>query len=388
VLPDAGAGTGTNVWNISLAKRDVTTGQYTGNTSALGTLTNFVVASTVTAFTVNFKAAADLVAGTIALTDGTTALAQNDAKTKYVYTVGQEGAVATPGDLTLEGFGTYDARGVVGTVPAPLKVVGGAAAVAVDLAGTVSSTSTATYAGVAIPGTTVTISGAGLQFQGVQGGVNVWTLDSITKAGVQTVTVKSGAATSVVDLYWDAAAETAGSAISISAPKIIKSGKTLVVSAVVTDKFGNAVDTNQGAADARATAALTFSVTYDGPGFVIGDLPTKTDANGKISFRVLLGSSDTGAGSVTVAYDIDGATTTNAPVTATANILYGVSASATKAATSRATVKNAEGLTVKVVRGTKSVTKVATSDNYKLSLKGGKGSVKVYVNDILVATKK
>jgi hypothetical protein len=403
-LPDAGAGTGTNVWNLSITQRNAATNAYTGFTSALGSL-EFATPDAVTAFTVNFRAAADLVAGTIALTDGSAALALNTEKTKYIYTVGQEGAIATPGDLTLDGFGTFDARGVVGTVPAPLKTIAGSvAAVAVDLAGTVSSTSTSTYAGVAIPGTTVTISGAGLQFQGVQGGQNVWTTGSITlntnasgafsvniwstKAGVQTVTVKSGSATSVVDLYFDAAAETSGTAIAITAPKNIKSGKTLVVSAVVTDKFGNPVDTNQGASDARTTGALTFSVTYDGPGFVIGDLPTKTDANGKISFRVLLGSGDTGLGTVTVAYDIDGAATTNAAVTATSNILYGVSAAATPGSKrANVTVKNAEGLTVKVVSGSTTVTRVATSDSQRVSitkLRAGKRTVKVYVNDILV----
>jgi hypothetical protein len=53
-------------------------------------------------------------------------------------------------------------------------------------------------------------------------------------------------------------------------------------------------------------------------------------------------------------------------------------------------VKNAEGLTVKIVRGAKVTTAVATSDSYRISVKGikaGKRSVKVYVNDILVRSK-
>ena len=67
--------------------------------------------------------------------------------------------------------------------------------------------------------------------------------------------------------------------------------------------------------------------------------------------------------------------------------MVGVSATVVKAATSKVTVKNANGLDVKVVRGTKSVTKAATSDKYAVSLKGGTGSVKVYVENILVASK-
>lgn len=405
VLPDAGAGTGTNVWNVSLIKRSSTGGGYTGDSEQIGAL-NFTGGDAFTAFTVNFKAAADLVAGEITLTDGSTALALNTAKTKYVYTVGQEGAVATPADLTVDGTGTFDARGVVGTVPAPLKTVAGSvAAVAVDLVGTVKSASTSTYAGVAIPGTTVTITGAGLQFQSTQGGANVWAIGSITlntsssgtfslnvwsnKSGVQTVTIKSGSATSVVDLYFDAAESTAGTAVAITAPKIARAGKTLLVSALITDKFGNGIDTN--GTNTTADAGADLEVVYDGPGFVVGNLPTQTDKDGKLTFRVVLGSGDSGLATVSVKYDQTGGDLDYADATdivKTADILIGVSATVTKAATSKATVKNAEGLTVKVVRGAKSTTKVATSDSYKVSLKGGKGTVKVYVNNILVASKK
>ncbi len=53
-------------------------------------------------------------------------------------------------------------------------------------------------------------------------------------------------------------------------------------------------------------------------------------------------------------------------------------------------VKNASGANITIVRGTKTLTKVATSDSYRITLKGikaGKRSVKVYVNDILVKSK-
>jgi hypothetical protein len=50
-------------------------------------------------------------------------------------------------------------------------------------------------------------------------------------------------------------------------------------------------------------------------------------------------------------------------------------------------VKNAAGLTLKIVTGSKVATAIATSDSYRITLKKilpGKRTVKVYVNDILV----
>ena len=407
VLPDAGAGTGTNVWNVSLIKRSTTGGGYTGYSDKIGAL-DFATSDEVTAFTVNFKAAADLVAGEITLTDGSTALALNSDKTKYVYTVGQEGAVATPGDLSVEGFGTFDARGVVGTVPAPLKVSGGAAATAVDLVGTVKSASTATYAGVAIPGTTVTISGAGLQFQGVQGGKNVWAIGSITlntsstgafslnvwsnKAGAQTVTIQSGAAKSVVDLYFDPAAANTGSVLAIDAPANILPGRTLTVKATLVDKFGNPVAVaNAGGNNPTVTLA------YSGPGFTTSAITQTLDADGQSTFRVLLGSADDGTATITFTYDADGTDTAIAKVTKTATVTIG----AAPVAAATAAVAGSTGkffVSATNAAGKKVVVKVAgkffgsftgTAAKKSVALKAPKGShkVTVFVGGKLTATK-
>jgi hypothetical protein len=141
------------------------------------------------------------------------------------------------------------------------------------------------------------------------------------------------------------------------------------------------------------SAAADLSVEYDGPGLVVGELPTKTSSTGKFTVRVLLGSGDTGIASLKAYYDADGDANYNetGDLTASYDLIVGVSATVAGGKTSvSTTVKGAEGLTVKIVRGAKVSTKVATSDNYKMTLKkikAGKRSVKVYVSDILVASK-
>jgi hypothetical protein len=185
---------------------------------------------------------------------------------------------------------------------------------------------------------------------------------------------------------FDVADDNAGTGLTLSAVKTIKSGRTLVITGTLVDKFGNPINTTSTNTAANGDADL--EVTYDGPGLV-ASTPVETDSNGKFTVRVILGSADTGAGVVTAKYDANGDAdyADTGDLTATSTTLIAVSATITKAATSKVTFKNAEGLDVKVVRGAKSVAKTATSDSYKVSLKGGKGTVKVYVNDILVSSK-
>jgi len=66
----------------------------------------------------------------------------------------------------------------------------------------------------------------------------------------------------------------------------------MTVSGSLADKYGNAVATN----------ASKLKVTYTGPGFVVGTLPTATETDGSYEFKVLLGSNDTISGSVVVSY--------------------------------------------------------------------------------------
>ncbi len=353
VLADGGAGTGTNVWNISLIKRSTTAGGYTGYSDKIGAL-DFASSDEVTAFTVNFKAAADLVAGEIVLKDSaSTDLALNTAKTKYVYTANVAGGATTKATLATEDFGSYDARGVVGTVPAP---TGDAV-----LKGVVKSASTSTYAGVAIPGTTVTLASAGLQFKASQGGANVWTTNSITVnvdasgafsvaiysqvAGARTVTVTSGAATSVVDLNFADAATSAGTVVAVT-PVVtdLQSGSGVTFGATVVDKFGNPVAPAQG--NATGTSPYFSLKVTDLSGIAATVYAGSTDA-GSLSKVVNFGVYDKGTVTVVATYDADGSTTTKDAVVKT--VTFTVSDLAKAAADAAAKGAAIDSMVVSVV---------------------------------------
>jgi hypothetical protein len=174
-------------------------------------------------------------------------------------------------------------------------------------------TGTVTTSTGAVGYTTVTISAPGVLFEveTTQAGVNYYAFDSVTvmttaagvyggvkalsnTAGAVTVKVTSGTASEDVVLTFNgvAAGEAASMTVDVTGAE---PGKTMTVSGLVKDAFGNAVDNVAGDID----------ITYDGPGFVVGDLPTQTDANGAFSFKVLLGSNDTVSGSVKVVLDAD-----------------------------------------------------------------------------------
>jgi len=120
---------------------------------------------------------------------------------------------------------------------------------------------------------------------GAFGGVSIYSNTS----GEVTVTATSGSASKTLDVTFAAAGDDteANVALSVSGNE---PGKTMTVSGVVTDKYGNAV----------AVEAADFSVTYTGPGFIVGSLPTSVDSTGKFEFKVLLGSKDVLSGAVSV----------------------------------------------------------------------------------------
>jgi hypothetical protein len=241
---------------------------------------------------------------------------------------------------------------------------------------------------------TVTLSGSNLMFEASgkfsTGSITVQTNASGAYAGVavysnttgkQVVTVTAGGATKTANLYFKKAAKTEGVTLAIAAPSVIASGRTLLVTTSLVDGFGNPVEIATGDA-----AGQDLTITYDGPGFTTSTIAQELDATGKKVFRVILGSGENGLATIKATYSKDGVDTNI--VTVTKNVLVG--ASATVAAGSKranVTVKNALGLTVKVVSGSRTVTRVATSDSQRVSitkLRAGKRTVKVYVNDILV----
>jgi hypothetical protein len=300
-------------------------------------------------------------------------------------------ALAASGvELALQDLKATDRRGDANTVAS--QAFGATAGATLGGTVTQADNSLAGY-------TSVTVSAKGLAFADSASGDNVVKLDSITvqtaadgtftvyafgnTAGDVVVTYTAGGATATQTLTFQPAAVATGDVVSISLAKTTKAGRTVPVAVRLTDKYGNPINT------VAADGLLTISVS--GPGFTT-TIADNTDADGYVKFNVILNSADSGLITVTADYDSNGATANVAGTTitksASATSLVAVSASITKAATSKVTVKNASGLTVKVVRGTKSVTKTATSDSYKVSLKGGSGTVKVYVNGILVASKK
>ena len=174
-------------------------------------------------------------------------------------------------------------------------------------------TGTVTTSAGAVGYTTVTISAPGVLFEveTTQAGVNYYAFDSVTvrttaagvyggvkalsnTAGAVTVKVTSGSASEDVVLTFNGVAATEAASMTVDVTNA-EPGKTMTVSGLVKDAYGNAVD----------NVAGDIAITYTGPGFVVGDLPTQTDASGAFSFKVLLGSNDTISGSVTVLLDAD-----------------------------------------------------------------------------------
>jgi hypothetical protein len=272
---DNGAGVGVNTYDITWAKR-----------APNGVRTNSVTIKS--GFRVAIVAAADLVAGKITST-GTL----NSTTKIYENTSG----VA----LSLNDTGNYDSRLATGTAP----TVG----TQQNLAGVVSVASSATQAATPIEGAALTITGpAGTQFQ--DGSNNVFGAASLTvytnssgqysinvssnKAGTQTFTLKSGSATQTVTIKFNAAGATTGTALAVDAPAYIMPGRTLTVTATLTDKYGNpvAVPTN-----------ASVDVAWAGPCLLVGTMVDAFDDAGKATFRVLLGAYETGSGTVTVKYD-------------------------------------------------------------------------------------
>ena len=108
-----------------------------------------------------------------------------------------------------------------------------------------------------------------------------------------TVTTENGSATKEIE--FSKAVKTAGTSMTFTVANAVP-GKTMSVTGKLVDAFGNPVDT---------TGNAQLKITYDAPGFVVGDLPTETGADGTFKFMVLLGSNDTISGTITVAYDQD-----------------------------------------------------------------------------------
>ena len=142
-------------------------------------------------------------------------------------------------------------------------------------------------------------------------------------AGTVNLTATSGSASKAQALKFKTAVDNAGYAVSVSAPATVSAGQTFKATIKVTDKYGNPVITDTAATgfiDGTNVNAPSLTVVYDGPGLIVGSLPTKTGADGTASFSVLLGSADSGEITITATYDSNTTDITNATVSASAKV--------------------------------------------------------------------
>ncbi|MFM5905787.1 MAG: hypothetical protein ACKORF_06780 [Micrococcales bacterium] len=277
---DNGKGTGYNHYVVNFEKRDTVNGGYTGGSVASRT------------FDINYVDSADLVAGKFVPEYD---YINQDDNGVWQYNSGEYGASNNRIDVDTNDFGNYNGYAVLGTQPSTNW--------GSYFAGYIRSADTSSYAGAYVPGQTVTLSGAGLQFRGYQNDNDAWDLyatDSITlttyengwfgvyvtshKAGLNSFTLTAGGLTQKVEFYVDVPAWDSGSNITITAPVFSLPAKNIVASAVVTDKFGNVVP------EAPATLKLTG---LSNPSYW-NWIDYEADDNGQVALDINPGINDLG----------------------------------------------------------------------------------------------
>ena len=249
-----------------------------------------------------------------------------------IYNVGSAPAAATSITAlgTVSGMGDTGQTGIVSTSKRTLNLK--ASANADTRIGESAPTAPTTGSGIKVSGTArdanldettvlVTLSAPGLMFEAD----GVWSIGSITVhadangaytadvysnlAGAHTVTVTAGSASKTEVLYYADADDNAGTQLVITAPDSVLPGSTLSVTAKVTDKFGNpinTVSTTDASNDAASELLGDFAMSYTGPGLIVGSVPTETDATGSAKLGYLIGSNDSGTITVTAKYDANG----------------------------------------------------------------------------------
>ena len=123
------------------------------------------------------------------------------------------------------------------------------------------------------------------------------------------ITVSSMGGTDTFKLTVNNAEADTAVAATVSAPKSVKAGRTMVYTVTLVDEYGNPVITDTTATGYNAgDTTPSVAVSYSGPGLVTTDIATKTNASGQIRVSVLVGTLDTGVASFTASYDSNGST--------------------------------------------------------------------------------
>jgi hypothetical protein len=235
----------------------------------------------------------------------------------------------------------------------------------------------------------VTVSGTGLLFQV---GTTTFKTDSISfmaaaagtvvkvysqKAGAQVVTVTSGTATKTVTLTYATIAAEAAKISYSSLPAQAQSGRALDLAAVVTDKWDNTV----------AGASVAFNNT--GVGYVQSTAAVTSDANGKVTGRLIVLQNDLGTSFLSATLDLA------TDVVVAKSIEFGLTDVDVVAGGKRIFVNAefAQGRTVTIsINGKRVYSKVQTTDNaVELAFtqrKAGNYSVTVRVSGGIVATER
>ena len=239
-----------------------------------------------------------------------------------------------------------------------------------------------------------------------EGDVNVRLYSNIAQEDAVITFSSASGATKTVKVNILPAWATSGTALRVDASAATP-GKTLVFTGKLTDKYGNAVDTDQVSTNAAGgtldSGDARLTVTYTGPGLVSGSLPVETGADGTFSVRVLLGTSDTGTATVKATYGAANGTISSADtgtgidIVATASaVIGGATVAAGTAAVSGSTGKfyvsvtnaAAKKVVIKVAgKFVKSFTGTAAKKTVVTKSTKGSKKVTVYVGGKLVATK-
>jgi hypothetical protein len=269
--------------------------------------------------------------------------------------------------------------------------------------------------GTLLPGTPVTITGAGILFRAKSGTTtggfsaeDVYGLGSITvytgtdgsyavdsysnKAGEIAITATAGTVSKSTTPDWNDAAPAKADTITITAPATVAPGTTAGIVIKVTDKYGNPVSVDN--------TGEYFNVSVTGAGST-SSFTQATDADGLLKINQVLGSNETGSFKVTVKLDADTLSTgTLASITKEATVTVAAPAAPVAAepvskigtANGRVyvNVKDGKGAVVSVKIGTKWFTKTSLNNDYTFSFKAkkkSKVSVKVYVDGDLSSSK-
>jgi hypothetical protein len=197
--------------------------------------------------------------------------------------------------------------------------------------------------------------------------------------GAKTLTVSNGSVSATVVVTFDKAGSTAGAKVALGdLAALSQAGRSVDVSAVITDVFGNPV---QG-------ATVTLSAT--GVGYLANNGTTTSDASGKVTAKLIVGAAETGDAVVTASSTLADATV----ATASKTVTFGSTDANVDIVNNRVTAVAtfAKGKTVSFyVDGIKKWSKASTSDadvviNY--NLKKGTHTVAVKISGGFSAVEK